>query len=157
MLTLLQESCGEIDFCERTLPFSHTKYYEKEMGTGLQRCFISFKRLIDRHHLVEVKLLSNEIENSLANDNSGRTINIDPGYLTDSQLVLATGKNFSHRIYLGKGVFADLTLVFRDHAYQFLPWTYPDYKEDHMQAILMNIRKQYSKDIYERKNIDEKK
>jgi len=145
-ISMLQKEWGAIDFLKMDLPFHHTTYYEREMGHPLRRCFLSFKTLIDRQALVTVKRVSNQIENDLAKEDGRRTLNLDPGYVTDYQLVLASGKNFSHRIYLGEGVFADLTLVFREKKFEPLPWTYPDYRQAPLMDALMAVRADYLKD-----------
>jgi hypothetical protein len=76
-----------------------------------------------------------------------RPINLDPGYLTAAQFVLATGKNYSHRIYLGQGIYADLTLVFAGGAFQPLAWTYPDYRDGVLQGFLGRVRRKYLADV----------
>lgn len=145
-ISILKKKWGEVDVREDRLPFSHTDYYSKEMGGPLYRTFLSFKPLMQRERLVEAKLFSNDVENRLAKSDGSRRINIDPGYLTDGQFILATGKNYSHRVYLGEGIFADLTLVYRDGGYQSLPWTYPDYREAPLQSALLKMREIYLKD-----------
>ena len=76
-----------------------------------------------------------------------RSVNIDPGYLLYERFVLATGKNYSHRIYVGQGIYADLTLIFQKGAYRPLPWTYPDYADAPMADFLMEVRHKYGEDI----------
>lgn len=94
---------GPIDYESRILPFNQTDYYQLEMGPDLKREFIAFEPLIDRERLVEIKLSTNALEKELAKDGR-RRINLDPGYLTPSKLILATTKDYSHRIYLGGGI-----------------------------------------------------
>jgi len=142
-ISLLKKRWGEVDLREDGISFFHTDYYAKEFGSPLFRSFFSFKRLYQREDLVAAKLFSNGVENRLAKGDGQRSINIDPGYLTDGQLVLATGKNYSHRIYLGEGIFADLTLIYKEGGYQSLPWTYPDYKEAQLQMLLLKMREIY--------------
>ena len=79
-------------------------------------------------------------------------MNLDPGYLLYERFVLATGKNFSHRIYIGRGIYADLTLVYQKGAYRSLPWTYPDYAADTMRAFLTTVREHYAADLAAQKN-----
>ncbi len=109
-----------------TRPFYETDYYDAEMGHGLKRKFLTFKQLVPQDSLIDVKLVSRELERLLSVDGR-RRINIDPGILTLERLVLASSKDFTHRIYLGQGVFADLTLIFQKGHFTCLPWTYPDY------------------------------
>lgn len=150
VLALLKQKFGEIDFSEAHFPFTFTEYYTREMGRPLWRSFFSFKTLIARERLVEIKLFTNEIENNLAKEDGRRTLNIDPGYINDAQLILATGKNFSHRIYLGRGLFGDLTLMFKHNQFQAFPWTYPDYQEEPIRSLLLKMRERYLKDFYEK-------
>ncbi len=110
-------------------PFCETNYYNAEMGQGLKRKFLTFKRLVPQDSLVDVKLASRDMETALS-EGGRRRINIDPGILTLERLVLASSKDFAHRVYLGRGVFADLTLIFQGGHFRCLPWTYPDYSRD---------------------------
>ena len=144
----LTEKMGPIDMVSSWFPFNYTTYYEPEMGGPLFRRMLAFKRLIKQRALVEIKLMTNELERKYAT-NGRRMVNIDPGYLVHERFVLATGKNFTHRIYIGKGIYADLTLVYREGEFQKLPWTYPDYAEMNMLAYLEMVRSKYRSDIRE--------
>lgn len=137
---------GAIDMVSTWFPFDFTTYYETEMGTPLFRRMFSFQELIQQNGLVEVKLVTNEIEREYAVEYK-RRVNLDPGYLVHERFVLATGKNYSHRIYLDRGIFADLTLVYRRGSYEPLPWTYPDYAHHHLMSFLERIRKKYVFDL----------
>ena len=110
------------------LLFERTRYYEKEMGWPLHRRFVTFKELIPPEELVDKKLSTNMIEAKYSSEGK-RRINIDPGYICLERLVLATGKNYTHRIYLSHGIFADLTLVFNKGTFKPLEWSYPDYSD----------------------------
>ncbi len=131
-LSELSRLIGRIE--EKTDPvlFTHTGYYEKEMGEGLMRLFVLFTPLVDRETLPDIKAATNGIETSLAREGR-RTVNIDSGYIALEHVILATTKGYSHRIYLRDGIHADLTLMFHDGSYRPLQWTYPDYAEE--QAI----------------------
>ncbi len=129
------------------LPFVHTTYYNKEMGEGLLRQWVLFEKLINPDLLVELKYCSNEVEKKFINENSGRKINIDPGLVSLSNIILASTKNYSHRIYLGKGIYAEVTLIYKDHQFKALEWTYPDYREEvalrfftESRAVLKNFK-----------------
>jgi hypothetical protein len=119
---------GSLDFLMETQPFVYTTYYDREMGTGIQRQVCSFLQLVPVDSLPDIKLFTNQLEAQLSL-NGKRQINIDPGFLSEERLILATGKNYTHRIYLRNGIYADLTLLFQKGAYEGLPWTYPDYQE----------------------------
>ena len=137
---------GAIDLVSEWFPFNDTDYYEEEMGSKLLRRMIAFKQLIDPCCLPEIKHKSIEIEKKFTVENR-RRINIDPGYLTHERFVLATGKNFTHRIYIGNMIYADLTLIYQKGKWQVLPWTYPDYAKENIQSFLMRVRDKYSIDI----------
>ena len=139
---------GDIDLMSPWIPFDYTSYYEREMGPGLMRRMAAFKPLIGQSDLSSIKLKTNAIEREFSKDQK-RSVNIDPGYMLRERFVLATGKNFAHRIYIGDRIYADLTLIFQKGAFQALPWTYPDYKSPEMQSFLYRVRNKYIKDITE--------
>ncbi len=147
----LEEAFGAVDIISPWFSFDFTDYYAPEMGFPLFRRLLVFKRLFSQDSLVEIKLLTNEIE-KLNIQNKKRQINIDPGYLSHERFVLATGKNFSHRIYLGKGIFGDLTLIFTGGSFRALPWTYPDYKDSRMLGFLKTVRNKYIIDLKRKKH-----
>lgn len=128
------------------VPFLHTGYYEKEMGPSLLRYFLLFKPLRAREELPFIKLKTNEFE-ACTSAEGKRTINIDPGYITLEQVILATTKGYTHRVYLGAGIFADLTLTFTNGTFKALPWTYPDYGSPEMISLLNQWRNEYKKDL----------
>ena len=138
-LSELEKLCGEFLFISRWYNFDQTKYYEEEMGNSLSRRFIAFKDLIHQDELKDLKLASYKIE-ELFSINEKRQVNVDPGYLTLDKLVLSTGKNFSHRIYLGDGIFADLTFVYKGNRFVFFDWTYPDYMDDTIVSFFLKLR-----------------
>jgi hypothetical protein len=142
----LAEHFGTIDMISRWFPFDYTSYYEPEMGTPLFRRMVVFKQLIEQESLPGIKRATNEIETGYASGNK-RQVNIDPGYLLHERFVLATGKNFTHRIYLSQGIYADLTLIYTKGNFQTLPWTYPDYADAIMIGFLKEVRKKYTIDL----------
>ncbi len=146
-----QEKLGRIDFNTKEIPFDHSSYYQKEMGKGLIRKLITFETLIRREHLVEIKAFTNKLEEVFSYGEC-RTINIDPGYLAQEHLILATGKGYSHRPYLGGGVYADLTLVYIKDEYRELDWTYPDYGNKEMRNLFKTLRRQYVRQLAEESN-----
>lgn len=146
----LEEKFGAVDIISPWFPFNFTGYYTSEMGFPLFRRLLVFKRLVSQDSLVEIKLLTNEMEKSNIRDKK-RQVNIDPGYVSHERFVLATGKNFTHRIYLGEGIFADLTLIYTRGSFQALPWTYPDYKDPGMLGFLETVRSKYIVDLKRKK------
>ena len=143
VLKRLEERFGAVDLLSEPLPFTTTDYYREEFGDGLTRKVASFERLMGAEELAQAKLFTNRVEDDYTSGNR-RRVNIDPGYMALEKFVLASCKNFSHRIFIGDGVWADLTLMYVDEGFTALPWTYPDYKEDAMTGILAEIRKRYA-------------
>ncbi len=137
---------GEIDTVSDWMAFDRTDYYEKEMGKSLFRRMMSFGPLIRQEDLADIKRVTNDIEARYTVDGR-RTVNIDPGYMLLSRFILATGKDFSHRIYVGKGIYADLTLIYKKGVYHTLPWTYPDYAEPGMTSYLLSVRSRYASEF----------
>jgi hypothetical protein len=138
----LSEEYGKVDFISASAPFAYTDYYTKEFGASLIRRLVAFDRLIRPDSLTDVKLWTNTLECRLSVEGR-RRVNIDPGYIARAHLLLATGKGYSHRPYLKDGIYADLTLIYRNRAFQSLPWTYPDYAGGEMIGILTRIRDKY--------------
>lgn len=133
---------GAIEELIGPLAFNFTKYYDTEMGSGIRRWLWVFTNLVDRADLARIKCLTNEIEQSYTIE-AKRRINLDPGLMTLGNFVLATAKNNAHRIYLGDGIFADLTLIFRSGSYRPQEWTYPDYADAELIGIFNRLRKNY--------------
>jgi hypothetical protein len=134
---------GPLRRAGESLPFRWTDYYQEEMGTGLTRCFLASERLVERRWIVELKLLSNRVEKELAKGGGSRRINLDPGLMTLENFVLATTKNRGHRIYLRDGIFAEVTLMYVQGKFEALPWTFPDYRSEEIQGILLGVRQEY--------------
>jgi len=128
---ILAERLGPIERRSEPYDFSEfSPYYDREMGGRVRKCFVVFERVFSIEKLLDVKLFVEDIQRLLASPGDGplrRTVNLDPGYLTGWNLVLATVKNHAHRIYLGQGIYAELTLIFRNGTFEPLPWTYRDY------------------------------
>ena len=144
----LEEGIDEIEFRSEDMPFDYTGYYEEEMGTGLTRTLITYRKLIKREKIVELKIFTNKLEKVFSFENK-RTVNIDPGYIAQEHIILATGKGFSHRPYLGRGVYADLTLVYTKDEYRALEWTYPDYGTAGMRELFRELRHKYTAQLKE--------
>ncbi|MDY0039848.1 MAG: DUF4416 family protein [Desulforhabdus sp.] len=138
-LKALTERFGPFDFLSEPKPFTFTDYYEKEMGGSIYRQTGSFEQLVPPDSLPDIKLFTNRLERDFSEENR-RMVNIDPGLLSEERLVLATGKNYIHRVYLRNGIFADLTLIYEQGAYRPLTWTYPDYREPDLLHFLGILR-----------------
>ncbi len=139
----LVERFGPVDMVSPWMPFSPTSYYEKEMGGPLFRRMVSFSRLLGQETLGDIKLWTNALEDG-ARVGALRRVNLDPGLLVLSRFILASAKDFTHKIYLGQGIYADLTLVYSAGAFHPLPWTFPDYTASSMIHFLTDVRRRYS-------------
>lgn len=135
---------GAIDNASDIWPFEFTDYYEPEMGRSLLRQFVTFAAAGDPGELARIKRATNELERRYAVPEGGglrRKVNLDPGYLTPAKLVLATTKDFSHRIHLSQGIYAEVTLNFGREGVIPNPWTYPDYRSGLYAPFLLGVRK----------------
>lgn len=139
-LERLSQELGRIEDMSEEMPFEHTDYYREEMGKGLRRRFVLFSELRSREDLPRIKIFTNQLERELSVAGK-RRVNIDPGYLTLENVILATTKNYTHRIYIGSGIYADLTLIFKKGSYAELEWTYPDYRSPKIVQIFNGWRK----------------
>ena len=142
----LASEFGSLDMVSPWMPFDYTTYYRQEMGTPLFRRLLAFKPLIEQLQLAAVKLTTNRLEDQYTRSGR-RRVNIDPGYLLYERFVLASGKNFSHRIYIGHRIYADLTLIYQGGAFEKLPWTYPDYADRPILSFLEQVRDKYAADL----------
>ena len=142
----LKKKYGSIDYKSEKLDFKCTDYYTQEMGEGLKRHFISFERLIFQERLADIKVFTNKIEEKFSFCNR-RKINIDPGIIMLGKLILATTKDYAHRIYVGRGIFAEVTLRYQNKTFTPLDWTYPDYQSQECISIFKQIRQAYKRQI----------
>ncbi len=117
---------GPVDSASVPIDWTASTYYHDEMGPNIRRQFLSFERLIAADELATVKLATNDLE-ARWRTASGRQVNIDPGYIAATKLVLASTKDAAHRIYLGRGIYAEVTLLFSNGSFQPHVHTYPDY------------------------------
>jgi hypothetical protein len=133
---------GPVDHVSPVWPFDFTTYYAEEFGEKLLRQFLAFEDLIDPATLPQTKLHTNEFEQWFSVEGK-RRINLDPGYVDLSKLVLATTKNHQHRLYLGQGVYGEVTLRFTRKSFRPWEWTYPDYRSDHYVQFFNEVRDTY--------------
>ncbi|MYA76110.1 MAG: DUF4416 family protein [Gemmatimonadetes bacterium] len=139
---LLADRFGAVELAGPVFDFTFSSYYEREMGAGLVKQFLGFGPLVYPEDLADIKRASNGLEAGLVRSDGmpGRALNIDPGYVNGGQLVLATTKNYSHRIYIGKGIFAEVTLLYTRGEFTPLPWTYRDYSTEAALAFFTRVR-----------------
>ncbi len=145
-LTALEKKFGEIDLTSAAMPFDFSDYYNPEMGNNLNRFWISFKKLITAADIAGIKNFTNSTEDSFAVNNK-RRINIDPGYITPANVILATTKDYSHRIYLSDGIYGEVTAIYKKAEVVKLPWSYPDYFSNPATEFLLKVRKDLMKQL----------
>lgn len=141
--TVLEQTFGAMTLRSTPLPFTQTTYYEREMGEGLTRVYIAFDPLISIAELAAVKHTTNRLEAIWAADGGQRRVNLDPGYLDLAKVVLATTKDYTHRLYIGAGMFAEVTLHYRQKSFQPWDWTYPDYRLPTTLNFFNQLREHY--------------
>lgn len=152
-ITRAEERLGQIygvaDLESPTFSFDFTDYYEKQMGKDLKRKFLSFGKLIDPARLSTIKLETNRLEDEIQKEirSANRVANIDPGYLTTASLIMATAKNFAHRVPLRDGIYAHLEFLFGRDAVRPLEWTYPDFRNKGYQEFFLRVRRIYLSQI----------
>ncbi len=145
-LRALEEIFSPADYRGGAVPFEGTSYYEEEMGSSLSRVVLSFARLVEPDDLVEGKWHARAVESSLASSGK-RRVNIDMGYLDLHKVVLASFKERGNKVYLGRGVWADMTLFFRRGGVEALPWSFPDFKAGLYDRDLVEMRKIYKEQL----------
>ncbi len=157
---LLKKNYGGTDFESEFFDFTFTRYYEKEMGKDLKKKFYSFKKLINRDDIVEIKIFTNTLEDDIMKDHNstGRIVNLDPGYLTLSNITLASTKDFYHRIYLRHGIFLENTLYYSSKKKTYLDWewTFPDFRQESYKNFFVELRKIYKEQLEYGENFERK-
>ena len=141
--SVLAETYGGIVLRSTPMPFTQTTYYEHEMGANLTRLYVAFDPLISIAALTTVKHVTNQLETTWSQPQGRRRVNIDPGYLDLAKVVLASTKDHSHRLYIGDGIFAEVTLRYRQHTFQSWEWTYPDYRIPATLTFFHQLRELY--------------
>ena len=138
----LERILGRIDYMGPARPFTVSDYYEDEMGPDLGRAFYSFELLGPPERIAAIKHETSRLEDRLSADGR-RNVNIDAGYMDYFKVVLASFKAGPQKIYLGDGVYADPVMMYRDGAFEPLPWTFPDIREGGYTEDFIEIRRLY--------------
>ncbi|MEN6406307.1 MAG: DUF4416 family protein [Thermoguttaceae bacterium] len=137
------DAWGPIALESPRFEFSETRYYDATMGPGLKKTFFALERPFDPAELVEIKWTTNRWEEeyaAMASCEEPRPLNLDPGYLTPAKLVLASTKDFAHRLYLSRGIYAEMTLQYKHHRWQPHEYTFPDYRRADYQEFFTRCR-----------------
>lgn len=141
-IKILEQGFGEIFLESSPAHWNYSDYYTKELGAPIWRRFIFFKNLISEEDIAQIKIQTNEIEQNLSRDGN-RTINLDPGYIGLAKLVLATTKDYSHRIYLKHGIYGEVTLIFKNNSFSPNINTYRDYAQEQYIKLFNLVRAIY--------------
>jgi len=139
-----ENTFGPVDLVSTDFPFNITDYYVAEMGTPIDRRFVSFSKLIAPDYLAAAKLLTNSIEDRLRVAGK-RWVNLDVGYLDYDKVVLASAKYGIHKIYLEQGIYADLTLHYSKGRYQPYDWAFQDFKLAQYHPFFLKMRELYKR------------
>jgi hypothetical protein len=148
----LADLVGPVDLRSEPCPFDSTDYYDDDMGRPLFRVFLSFAELVPPEKISSIKIRTNELEAEMAARQSAvkRPVNIDPGYLEESKIVLASTKNFSHRILIADGIYAEVTMQYEGKEWRTLPWTFPDFRSGRYSAFFTAVRDRYRSQLKDR-------
>ena len=146
IIICLEGAFGLVEDRSEVIDFTQTDYYASEMGPNLKKILVSFENPFSPENLWLAKQTTIDIEHIYKRDGK-RQINLDPGYLETSKLVLASTKNFSHRVYLNQGIWAEVTLIYTENNFQKLPWTYSDYLEKEFIDFLKKVREKYKNSL----------
>ena len=145
---ILQDALGPIILESEPFHFTESDYYAEEMGAPLLRVFVAYDNYLAMDRIAEIKYRTNRIESEVFSSGGRRRVNIDPGYLTNAKVVLATTKDYGHRIYLADGIYVEVTLRYNAKEKTFLPWqwTFRDYQREESLRFFRALR-----DIYTRR------
>jgi len=152
---LVAREFGAVESLSAVWPFNSTKYYGKEMSERLLRQFASLAEPGDPADIVKFKLTCNSAELADARERGRgqrRAINLDPGYITPAKLVLASTKDYSHRVYLGRGIYAEVTLQYESGSWRSFPWSYPDYRGPSYHEFFSQVRKRLLEQLRKQEN-----
>jgi len=141
----LERAFGKILAVSDSFDFAFTDYYRKEMGEGLVKFIAAFSEIQHEDALAGHKLTAVGIESEYLDGSGNRKVNLDPGFMSQARVILSSSKNFAQRIYLGRGVFAEVTLLYRNNDFSALPWSYPDYQSPFVKKFLLSMRGEYTK------------
>lgn len=151
---VLLDAYGQADLISEIWPFDMTEYYADETGSNMVRQFMAFEDLIDPGRLAAIKHETNRMEQDLVprlNTPYPRPVNFDPGFIEPSKLVLASTKNFAHRIYIGNHMYAEVTMTYNKGKWETFPFTFPDYKSGRYNTFLNDVRQKLVQQLRERK------
>lgn len=148
----LETELGAMDLVSEVWPFDMTDYYARQAGPEILRQFVAFAELSDPGRLAEIKHTTNRLERELSEQLGRpwpRPVNYDPGFVEPSKLVLASTKNFAHRVYIGQGMYAEVTMTYVRGTWESFPFTFPDFKSGRYDRFLNQVRQRLTEQLKE--------
>ncbi len=140
---------GSVERRVGPLYFTMSDYQRSQAEGEMKKVMLDFRDLVPRESLASLKVRCHEIEMQLlrqAQDENviaSRPINLDPSHLFTDKFIVSSSRDKPHRLYLGHGVFGELTLMIRQGHFESLPWTYADYLEPEVLNFLSGARRRY--------------
>lgn len=129
----LSSGFSAVDLETGPIPFDMTAYYFEEMGRPLIRRFVAFEKKVSPDELPDIKISTNKLEQEWEKEGR-RKVNLDPGFISEANVIIATTKNHYHRVPLRKGIYAHMEYVIKKKKVVPLQWTYPDfYKPEYIE------------------------
>ncbi|RME10711.1 MAG: DUF4416 family protein [Aquificota bacterium] len=122
------------------------RYYGREMGDGLLKRFFSLSGLMKKEELRDFKLWAMRREEEYS-CHGRRGLNIDPGYVDESHLVLASSKRRGGRLYLGGSVYAEIEYLYLYGNFRPLYWTYGDYRDKGVREFFEGVREDFLRQL----------
>ena len=147
VVSSITEHFGMIQKESHWYSFSYTQYYEEEMGKNLKKYLVALSGLRQEDELADIKITTNALERKWMENETNRTVNLDPGLIFLDKFVLASTKRAPHRLYASQNIYAELTLIYQDKKYRPLPWTYPDFCRESILEYLSEVRNMLKKEL----------
>ncbi len=142
-LEKLERRFGRVQFETDAIPCSDAERFREEMGDRPQRRFFSFERMVARCSLIDVKAACDKIEPQFADEVDGfmfRTVNLNPGIMSEENLIMAGHRELNHCVYIGQGTYAEIALIYTRGQFVRLPWTNPDFYSDQAIDLFNRVR-----------------
>lgn len=138
---ILEDAFGSFDL---TSPLFQD--YTPEKGEG-HRIFFSLKKLHPASRLARFKEDAMLLEQEFFMKKGKRSVNLDPGYLDATKVVLASSKEGGHKIALTEKIYASLILDYTGETFRSFDWTPADFKSGKYFLFLNQMREQFLKKL----------
>lgn len=146
-LKRLEKEFGTVQYETIDIPFTGEARHLEEMGSPLSRRFFSFEKMVARDKLADYKFACRKVEAQFADqvdETLFRTVNIDPCIMTPDNVTAASSHEMNHRVYLTRGVYAHIELIWSHERFVQLPWTNPDFTHDEAVDFFLRVREAFS-------------